>query len=529
MKEIILTHIKNKDMENLKTMLASAEEMEILYAFHNLTSEDQVIVFRLLSKDHALRVFEELDTDMQQNLLRSFTDDGAIEFVNELAPDDRVKLLDELPASVAKKLINALSPEERESTNVLMGYAPATAGRVMTTEYISLQRGLTVEQALEKISEQAEEKETVYTLFVTDNAKKLEGVLTLKDLIIARGITGTTISKTDGNTLIGDIMSKNTISVNTDTDQEEVARILQELDLLAIPVVDKEHRLVGIVTIDDAVDILEEETTEDIFNAAGLADITGKETDRSEVLTKGRIWRIWSVRLPFLVITLIAGMVAGLIIEGFEEILESVVIVAFFIPLIMDMGGNVGTQSSTVFARGVVLGHINIKHFLKPFLKELSVGLSMGAMVGAVAGIIITFWLGMPMLGFAVGISLVATITLAAILGFLVPFTLMKLKVDQAAGSAPIITSIKDISGLFIYFGLVALLMSDYLEPRYEVTGKYVNVDGIHFFVDMEEEEATVLISESYGFDIVLPDEITIGDETFPVTGYEDREYFRQY
>ncbi|MCL2356347.1 MAG: magnesium transporter [Defluviitaleaceae bacterium] len=519
MQEIILTHIKNKDMNALKNMLAAAEEMEILYAFHNLNAEEQVIVFRLLSKDRVLSLFEELDTDMQQNLLRSFTEDGAIEFVNELAPDDRVRLLDELPAGVATKLINALSPEERESTNLLMGYAPETAGRIMTTEYISLQRDFTVEQALDKISAQAEDKETVYTLFVTDEAKRLEGVITLKGLIIARGVTGSTIGKTDGNTLIGDIMSKNSISVHTGTDQEEVARILQELDLLAIPVVDSEHRIVGIVTIDDAIDILEEEATEDIFDAAGFADIAGKETDRSEVLTKGSLLKIWAVRLPFLVITLAAGMAAGLILEGFEEILESVVVVAFFIPLIMDIGGTVGTQSSTVFARGVVLGHININHFLKPFLKEFGVGLSMGAVIGAVAGTVISIWLGIPMLGIAVGISIVSTMTLAAVLGFLVPYVLIKLKADQAAGSAPIITSLKDISGLFIYFGLIVLLMSGYLEPSYEVTGKFVTVDGIHFFVDLKEEEATVIQNEP-GAEI--PYEITIGDETFPVIGIDD-------
>ena len=449
-------------METLKTVLATAEEMEILYAFRSLTSEEQVIVFRLLSKGRALHIFEELDTDMQQNLLRSFTDDGAIEFVNELAPDDRVRLLDELPASVAKKLINALSSEERESTNLLMGYAPETAGRIMTTEFVSLQRDLTVEQALEKISGQAEETETVYTLFVTDSVKKLEGVLTLKGLIIARGVTGAT-SKTDGNTLIGDIMSKNTISVNTDTDQEEVARILQELDLLAIPVVDKENRLVGIVTIDDAIDILEEEVTEDILDQAGFADITGKETDRSELLVKGSLWKIWRVRLPFLLITLGAGLLAGLIIEGFEEALESIAVVAIFIPLIMDMGGNVGTQSSTVFARGVVLGHIDIKGFLKPFMKEIGIGFSMGALIGVAAGVITAVWQGMPMLGVAVGLSLVATMTLAALLGFLVPFVLIRFNVDQAAGSAPIITSIKDIAGLLIYFVFVTIFLGHML------------------------------------------------------------------
>jgi len=461
-RETILDLLENKDVGNLKSLLATAEEMDILYAFHSMTSEEQVLVFRLLSKDHALRVFEELDTNMQQNLLRSFTEEGAIEYVNEMAPDDRVRLLDELPASVAKKLINALSPEERAVTNVLMGYAPETAGRIMTTEFITLRRDMTVEQALEKVSAQAEYKETVYTLFVTDEFKRLEGVLTLKGLLIARGTTGTTLGRTDGNTRVGDIMSKNAISVATDTDQEEVATILQELDLLAIPVVDKEQRIVGIVTIDDAIDILEEEATEDIFDAAGLADIKGSEAGRSEVLVKGSLWKVWRVRLPFLLITLAAGLFSGAIIEGFEAALESIAVVAIFIPLIMDMGGNVGTQSSTVFARGVVLGHINVKHFFKPFLKEIGVGFSMGLLIGTAAGFITAIWQGLPLLGLAVGLSLVATMTLAALLGYLVPFVLIKFNVDQAAGSAPIITSIKDIAGLLIYFVFVSIFLRGY-------------------------------------------------------------------
>ena len=463
MKERILELIENKDMENLKILLANAEEMEILHAYHDLSPEEQVIVFRLLAKDRALSVFEELDTDEQQNLIRSLTDEKAVEFVNEMAPDDRVRLLDELPATVAKKLLAAISPEERRVTNVIMGYEDETAGRIMTTEFISLRADMTVEQALEKVSAQADEKETVYTLFVTDNAKKLEGVLTLKGLLIARGAAGSNIGRTDGNTLVGEIMSKNVISVPTDTDQEEVANVMKELDLLAIPVVDREGRIVGIVTIDDAVDILEEEATEDILDQAGLVDIAGGEADRSEVLIKGNLWKIWRVRLPFLMITLVAAMFAGAIIEGFEEALESIAVVAIFIPLIMDMGGNVGTQSSTVFARGVVLGHINVKSFIRPFLKEIGIGFSMGVLIGILAGIVTWVWQGMPMLGLAVGLSLVATMTLAALLGFLVPFVLIRFNVDQAAGSAPIITSIKDIAGLVIYFVFVSTFLGNML------------------------------------------------------------------
>ncbi|MCL2368229.1 MAG: CBS domain-containing protein, partial [Oscillospiraceae bacterium] len=228
--EKILSCLEAKDMETLKSLLAGAEDMEILHVFHSLSAEEQVIVFRLLTKDDALIIFEQLDTDEQQNLLRSFTDERAIELINELAPDDRVKLLDELPAIVAKKLIAALSAEERRNTNVLLGYESETAGRIMTTEYISLRRDMTVEAALEKIRKQAKEKETIYTLYITNSSKKLEGVLSLKDILMA-----------DSGTKIEEIMSKKAISVSTDTDQEKVAGILKELDLLALPVVDKEN------------------------------------------------------------------------------------------------------------------------------------------------------------------------------------------------------------------------------------------------------------------------------------------------
>jgi len=453
LKEKILEYINDKNMIALKSLLSESESLEILDAFYDLSSDEQIIVFRLLNKNEALDIFEHLDTEEQHNLLRSFTDEKITEYINELAPDDRVRLLDELPAKVAKKLINSLSAEERKITNVLMGYAPETAGRIMTTEYISFSKELTVEAALDKIRNQGEDKETVYTLYITSPRRRLEGVISLKDLVMAKG-----------NPRIEEIMSKSAISLSTDTDQEEVARLLKELDLLAVPIVDKENRLVGIVTIDDAVDILEEETTEDIYDQAGLADITKSETNRSEVLVSGSLWAIWKVRLPFLLITLFAGFGAAFIIEGFEEALETIIAVAFFMPLIMDMGGNVGTQSSTVFARGVVLGHIDIKSFFKHFLKEVGIGFSLGVLIGAGGGVAaavanVLIWDGSPMLGVAVGLALVATMTLASLLGFLVPYLLIRLKVDQAAGSAPIITSIKDIAGLLIYFAFVSIFL----------------------------------------------------------------------
>ncbi|MCL2195652.1 MAG: magnesium transporter [Oscillospiraceae bacterium] len=442
--ERISAHIEHKDLDSLKALLSGLEDVELQFAFNDLTDEEQVITFRLLSKAAALTLFDQLDTEHQENLLSSFTNERTIEFVNTLAPDDRVRLLDELPAGVAQQLIANLSHEERKITNLLLGYEDETAGRIMTTEFISLRRKMTVAQALDRIRQQARDKETIYTLYVTDSMKKLKGVISLKELILAQ--------PTD---VIDRIMTKHALRVHTSTDQEEVARTLQEMDLLAIPVVDKEERLVGIVTIDDAMDILEDEATEDIFDRAG---ITGNETDRSDLLVNGSLWRIWKVRLPILVVTLGFAFIAGFIVDGFEEALESIAAVAIFIPLIMGMSGNVGTQSSTVFARGVVLGQIDMKKFAKPFVKEILVGLSIGLMLGVITGVIAGLW-HTPMLGLAVGLALIVAITVASLLGFLVPFLLIKLNLDQAAGSAPIITSIKDIVALLIYFLFVSIFL----------------------------------------------------------------------
>jgi magnesium transporter len=451
-KETVLQNLKSKDIGSLKLILNNASELDLFNIIHGLSAENQALVYRLLSKDKALFVFEQLDAADQEKLMRSFTEETAIEIISELEPDDRVRLLDELPATVAQKMLAALSPEEREATNLLMGYEAHSAGRIMTPEFVRLQKDLSVVEAAEKIKSTEKEKETIYNLYVTDDERRLEGVISLRELFFA-----------DAQDRIETIMQTNPAKVSTDDDQEEAARLLQKLDLLSIPVVDKENRIVGIITVDDAMDIIEDETTEDIYNQAGLVDVSGTEFDRSDVLVNGSLFNIWKVRLPFLAITLVAGVLAGFVIGGFEELLMSTAAVAIFIPLIMDMGGNIGTQSSTVFARGVVVGHIDVKKFMRHFLKETGVGLSIGVMVGVISGIIAAVWQGEPLLGIAVGLALVCTISLAALLGFLVPYVLIKLNVDQAAGAAPIITSIKDISGLLIYFILVSIFMGHLL------------------------------------------------------------------
>ncbi|RQD74004.1 MAG: magnesium transporter, partial [Candidatus Syntrophonatronum acetioxidans] len=351
---------ERNDMNTLKSLVAQADIFDIIKLIEDLPSEERVVVFRLLDKEKALETFEQLEPTLQQELIFSFKEERAIEIFSEMDPDDQARLLDELPARVAKTLLASLSPEERRKTADLMGYPPGTAGRIMTPEYVRLRRNITVEEALKIIKEKGKDKETVYTLYVTDNKRKLEGVVSLRDLVMA-----------SADERVEEVMKDQVVSVGTETNQEEVARILQDRDLLAVPVVDKENRLVGIITIDDAVDILEEETTRDIFDKVGITSFSQRESARSHRLVTGSLWEAWKVRVPFLIITLIGGLLAGAVIGAYEETLEAIAAVAIFIPVIMDMGGNVGTQSSTIFTRAFVLGHINLERFGRYLLREM--------------------------------------------------------------------------------------------------------------------------------------------------------------
>ncbi len=447
--EKALKMLAEENISALKNLLNEEDLVDLVQLMRQLDPDLRVICFRLLNKDLAMNLFERLEVELQEELITDFAESEANETFIELAPDDRVRLLDELPARVAKKLLQNLSKEERDQTSELLGYEDETAGRMMTPEYVRFRQGTTVQEAIEKLRVVGEEKETIYNIYVTDQTRILEGTISLEDLLMA-----------EPDQKIEEIMDDDPISVTTTMDQEEVARILQDQDMLAVPVVDKENRLVGLVTVDDALDVLEEETTEDIFEMAGLSALREEEAGKSRRVIDGSLPEIWRVRIPFLLIALGGGLMAGVVIEGFEETLEAIAAVAIFIPLIMDMGGNVGTQSSTIFARGLVLGHINVRRFLRYFFKEMAVGITMGTLLGLPAGIIAYWWQAEPGFGLAVGISLALTVTLASTLGFLIPFILFKLNLDQAAGSDPIITTLKDITGLIIYFMSVQIFLS---------------------------------------------------------------------
>ena len=409
----------------------------------------QVILFRLLDKDTALEIFELMETAKQKELLQAFTAEEVAEMMSGIDSSDQVRLLDELPAKVAKELLKSIPPEDRENASILMGFRPGTVGRVMSPYYIRLRQDSTVRAALDRIRALKPDHETLLSLWVTDKRRILEGVVTLRDLVLA-----------DLNATIGEIMDEDIVFVTADTDQEEAVNTLKKFDLVSLPVVDSENRLVGALEYDRALDIMQEEATEDLLETGGVMTLQKREESLSQRLLHGSLGKVLAARLPFLFITLAGDLVGGLIVSRFELALTQVMALAFFLPLIMDMSGNVGTQSTTIFSRSLVLGHIRPHDFKQTLLKETGRGLAIGSIIGITTAMVAAIWQSDLMLGLVVGLSLWIALTLSAALGFLVPWVLNKMKMDQAAGSGPILTTILDIVALLIYFYLACYFLN---------------------------------------------------------------------
>lgn len=449
MTERITTLLSDQKLTQLKELLNDELGFqELSQLLEDFTLNQQVVLFRLLEKDTALEIFELLEPTRQRELLAAFTDAEVTELFSSIDPSDQVRLLGELPAKVAKELLKSIPAEARESASMLMGFRPGTVGRVMSPHYLRLRRDDTVDSALGRIRQLKPDREVLLDIWVTDKHRILEGVVTLRDLVLA-----------DPQATIGEIMDDDVVFVTADTDQEDAVNILKKFDLVNLPVVDSENRLVGALEYDRALDILQEEATEDLLEKGGVITLQKREENLSQRLIHGSVFQALAVRLPFLLITLVGGLLAGIIISRFEESLNQVLALTFFLPLVMDMGGNVGTQSTTIFTRSLVIGHIRPNEFIKPLLNEATRGLVIGTIIGGLTGLVAFIWQGDPRLGLVVGLAILCTVTLAAVLGFTVPWVLFKLDVDQAAGAGPILTTIKDITGLLIYFYLASLLM----------------------------------------------------------------------
>ena len=429
--------------DGVKLLLQPVQEVDIAEAIGGLPRTLQALAFRLLPKDEAIEVYEYLDPSVQQTLLERLRSSEVLELVEEMSPDDRVTLFDELPAKVVRRLLAELSPAERRVTAQLLGYEPETAGRLMTTEFIDLKEFHSVAQALTIIRRRARDTETIYALYVTDASRHLTGILSLRDLVVA-----------EPEERLGDVMTREVVSVGTDTDQEEVARVIQRYDFLAVPVVDREERLVGIVTVDDVIDVIQQEATRDLY-AAGAVQ-AGDEDDyfQSNLFTVARRRVVW------LLVLLLANSGTAAVIASMDDVLNKVVVLAAFIPLLIGTGGNVGAQSSTVVIRGLSTQRIQSLGTWAAIWRE-SVA---GALLGLLMIIVVIPWAAYVshwnwLVAWAAGISLVAITTLAATAGAALPLLFNRLGLDPALMSAPFIATATDVAGVFIYLRTASWLL----------------------------------------------------------------------
>jgi magnesium transporter len=428
--------LEQDNFQGAKALLVPVQPADIAEAIEGLPETMQAIAFRLLSKAEAIEVYENLDSSVQQALIEDFKRQDVIDIVDKMSPDDRVRLFDELPAKVVRRLLKQLSAQERQSTALLLGYESGTAGRIMTPEYVSLREDWTVEQALAQIRQLANVSETVYYLYVTDNARRLTGILSLRMLVIGQP-----------DQTIGELMTREVVSVQTDTDQEEVARLIQRYDFLAVPVVDTEQRLVGIITVDDVLDILEEETTKDIYALGGVQ--SGRDNYfQTNLLAVARKRVVW------LSVLLVTNTMTTAVIRSQQDIIQQVAVLAAFIPLLIGTGGNVGAQSSTVVIRGLNTDELHPRNALTVIRREAIAGAFLGLMLGIAVTLWAYFLQGNWLVAMIVGCSLVVISVLASSAGAALPFLFQTLGFDPALMSAPFITTVVDVLGVSIYLTL---------------------------------------------------------------------------
>jgi magnesium transporter len=433
--------LEQGNLEGAKALLVPVLPVDIAEAIEGLPESMQVIAFRLLAKAEAIDVYEHLDSGVQQTLIQKFKQQEVLDIVDKMSPDDRARLFDELPAKVVRRLLSQLSPGERQTTALLLGYGEDTAGRIMTPEYISLKENLTITQTLERIRSLANASEIIYYLYVTDASRHLTGIVSLRDLVIS-----------PPEKKLGEIMTRDAVCVHTDTDQEEVARMIQRYDLLALPVVDREQRLVGVVTVDDVIDILQQEATEDIYALGGVQS-DGDNYFQTNLITVARKRVVW------LFILLLTNTVTGTIIKSQELVLQQMAILAAFIPLLVGTGGNVGAQSSTVVIRGLNTDEIKDMGTGQVILREAMAGILLGIILGTVATLW-AYWLqGNFFVAISVGISLVAIALLASVAGSALPFLFRSFGLDPALMSAPFITTAVDVLGVLIYFTIARTIL----------------------------------------------------------------------
>jgi len=420
------------DMEKLIEELHPADLADIV---EHLESDEILAVFTRLTPERAGEVLKEISSPIQEKIAHELDDQTITNILNELNSDDATDIFSYLERERAQKIISLVQPEVSEELQRLLGYETDTAGGIMALEFVSVNANADIRRAIESIREKREDVEKLYYVWVVDDYGKLVGVVSMKDLLLE-----------PIDTKIQDIMNSDVISVDADIDQEEVARIIKQYDLTHVPVVNGQHKLIGRITNDDIIDVIEEEASEDISLMAGVLD--------QEIAEESAL-KISRARLPWLLLGLFGGLISAIVINHFHGSLEKILALSFFIPVIMAMGGNTGTQAATVVIRGLATGDISIVHTGKRLLTELWVALINGILCGILLGIIVAFWLSDLQLGLGVGVSLITVILFSGSFGAFVPLLLRKFNIDPALAAGPFITTTNDILGLLIYLSII--------------------------------------------------------------------------
>lgn len=441
-REQLLAMLEERRFKELKEALENMHPFDIAEMLEELDDRQMILVFRLFAKDEAAETFTEMNNDMREILLNALTDSEIKEVLDEMYLDDTVDLLEEMPANVVDRLLMATDEDTRKQINTLLKYPDDSAGSIMNVEYIAFQKEMTVEEAILKIRQVGINRETIYTCYVTEK-RKLIGVVTVKELLTS-----------GDNRTIEEIMETNMLYVNTHDDQEEVVNMISKYNLIAIPVVDNDMRMVGIVTVDDAMDVLEEETTEDMSMMAGI--VVPSEDSYFET----SIWQHAKSRFPWLLFLMLSATLSGLVLGSFEEVLLTMPILNTFVPMLTGTGGNCGSQSSTLIIRGLATEEIEFKDILKVLFKELRVAVLVGLMLAVVNGIrIMLMYSGNITLALTLGITLVCTVVLAKVIGCMLPLAAKKVGLDPALMAAPLITTLVDTGTILLYFTIATRIM----------------------------------------------------------------------
>ena len=438
----ILELLENKDFPQLGNLLKDMNPADVAELFEDLPREKMALVCRLLPKELAADAFAYMNPDEQTVLVEAFSDKELHDVVNELYVDDAADMIEEMPANLVKRILRHTDAETRVLINQILNYPKDSAGSIMTMEYVDLKRGMTVEEAFDRIRAIGVEKETVYTCYVTDSRRKLKGIVTVKDLLLA-----------PKNELIRNIMETNIIYVSTHTDKEEVASLFGKYDFLAVPVVDNEERLVGIVTVDDAIDVIQDEATEDIEMMAAI-------TPTDKPYMKTGVFATWKKRIPWLLLLMISATFTGSIITSFEDALSASIVLTGFIPMLMDTGGNAGSQASVSIIRGLSLGEIEYKDIGRILWKEARVAFLCGVSLAAAnfVKLLLVDRVTIPV-AIVVCSTLVVTVLAAKLVGCSLPVLAKRIGFDPAVMASPFITTIVDALSLLIYFRIACAVL----------------------------------------------------------------------